>query len=105
MRVGAGFQVDVKGAALGAFSSLGEGFLLRMGLARSLVIPLACDLAFSVEHHSANHRIGAGTEVRTEGKFEGARRPVAGGNSFAVSSVPRAVYLNCPLKKRIKSLG
>src|SRR5437870_11921592 len=100
MRVGAGLEVDVKGAAFRALARLGECLLLGVRLAGTLVKALAGDMALPIEHNGADHGVGARAQGRLSRQLEGARRPMQVGAAIA----PRGMRLSCHRTTRIRSM-
>src|SRR2546422_1186412 len=100
MRVGAGLEVDVEGAAFRALARLGKSLLLGVRLAGTLVKALAGEMALPIEHNGADHGVGARSKVRLSRQLEGARRPMQVGAAVA----PRGMRLSCHCNNRIRSM-
>src|SRR5207247_2651618 len=95
--VGAGLEVHIDAAAPGAVARLLERLLLGMWLSLGSVVALAGEVALAVQHHRADHRVGAGPVVGTARQLEGARRPVKVGGAL------QGMYLSCHCNNRIRS--
>src|SRR2546425_13255032 len=100
MRVGAGLEVDVEGAAVRALARLGESLLLGVRLAGTLVKALAGEMALPIEHNGADHGVAARSKVPLSRQPEGAHRPMQVGAADA----PRGTGLTCHCNNRIKPM-
>jgi hypothetical protein len=92
MQVSAWLEVDVQGATSRAVTSCTERFLLRVHLAGFVVVSLAGNQAFGVQHHGADHWIRARPVVSLAGKLDGMGGPVKVQVSFAVCGIQSWQY-------------
>jgi hypothetical protein len=97
MRVGTGFEVDVKGPALRTVAGLSERLLLGVRLALGPVVTLARDAAFLVQDDGADHRVGARPKIGLRRQLQGASRPMK------VGTVPQGTQVSRQLHNRIRS--